>query len=236
MLKTKIEAACTDCALSQLCLPVALSLQDVSALEQIIDRPTPLGRGEYLFQAGDSFKSLYVVRSGSVKTYTVDSTGTQQITGFYLPGELFGLSSINEPSQNTTAQALERTSLCILPYNDLDALCETVPSLARQIIKVMSDEIRDDHALLSLVSKKRAESRLATFLLSVSSRLEKRKLPDEEFQLSMSRSDIGNYLGLAEETVSRMFTRFQDEGVISVNRKQIMLRDKIALQVICDSQ
>ena len=235
MLKAKIETACTECALSQLCLPVALSATDVAALEEIIDRPTPLSRGGYLFQAGDQFESLYVVRSGSIKTYTVDATGTEQITGFYLPGELFGLSSINETAQNTTAQALERTSLCILPYHDLDGLCETVPSLARQIMKVMSNEIRDDHALLTLVSKKRAESRLATFLLSISTRLKKRKLPDEEFQLSMSRSDIGNYLGLAEETVSRMFTRFQEDGVIRVNRKQVALLDKVALQGICDS-
>lgn len=235
MLKTTIETACSDCALSRLCLPVALSEEDVTQLEAIIERPKPLSRGDYLYQAGDVFESLYVVRSGAVKTFTVDSSGTEQITGFYLPGELFGLSGINEAEQNATAQALERTSLCVLPYAQLDHLCASVPSLSRQIMKVMSDEIREDHALLSLVSKKRAESRLATFLLSIAKRLKKRKLPDDSFQLSMSRSDIGNYLGLAEETVSRMFTRFQDEGLLCVQRKQIDLLDAEKLQAICDA-
>jgi len=234
MLKAKIETACTECALSRLCLPVALSEEDVASLEAIIDRPKPLSRGDYLYQAGDAFESLYVVRSGAIKTFTVDSGGTEQITGFYLPGELFGLSSINDVQQNATAQALERTNLCILPYADIDELCASVPSLARQIMKVMSDEIREDHALLTLVSKKRAESRLATFLLSVSQRLKKRKLPDDAFQLSMSRSDIGNYLGLAEETVSRMFTRFQEEGLLTVQRKQISLLNREGLQEVCD--
>ena len=160
MLRAKIETACTECALSRLCLPVALSEADVAALEAIIDRPKPLNRGDYLYQAGDPFNAIYVVRSGAVKTFTVDAGGTEQITGFYLPGELFGLSAINEDKQNGTAQALDRTSLCILPYTELDRLCAEVPSLSRQIMKVMSDEIREDHALLTLVSKKRAESRL----------------------------------------------------------------------------
>ncbi|RLA11713.1 MAG: transcriptional regulator FNR [Gammaproteobacteria bacterium] len=235
MLKAKIETACTECALSRLCLPVALSEEDVALLEEIIDRPKPLSRGDYLYQAGDKFEALYVVRSGAVKTFAVDPGGTEQITGFYLPGELFGLSAINEPRQNASAQALERTNLCILPYAELDRLCGSVPSLARQIMKVMSDEIREDHALLTLVSKKRAESRLATFLLSIAQRLKKRKLPDDSFQLSMSRSDIGNYLGLAEETVSRMFTRFQEEGLVTVQRKQVELLDHERLQQVCDS-
>jgi CRP/FNR family transcriptional regulator len=234
MLKAKIETACTECALSRLCLPVALSAEDVESLEEIIDRPKPLSRGDYLYQAGDAFEALYVVRSGAIKTFTVDPGGTQQITGFYLPGELFGLSGINEAEQNATAQALERTNLCILPYDDLDRLCADVPSLARQIMKVMSDEIREDHALLTLVSKKRAEARLATFLLSIAQRLKRRKLPDDSFQLSMSRSDIGNYLGLAEETISRMFTRFQEDGLLTVQRKQIDLVDRDGLQAVCD--
>ncbi|HAC34583.1 MAG TPA: transcriptional regulator FNR [Gammaproteobacteria bacterium] len=235
MLRAKIETACTECALSRLCLPVALSEADVAALEAIIDRPKPLNRGDYLYQAGDPFNAIYVVRSGAVKTFTVDAGGTEQITGFYLPGELFGLSAINEDKQNGTAQALDRTSLCILPYTELDRLCAEVPSLSRQIMKVMSDEIREDHALLTLVSKKRAESRLATFLLSIASRLEKRKLPDDSFQLAMSRSDIGNYLGLAEETVSRMFTRFQEDGLLTVQRKLITLEDKDRLEEICNA-
>lgn len=235
MLRAKIETACTECALSRLCLPVALSEADVAALEAIIDRPKPLNRGDYLYQAGDPFNAIYVVRSGAVKTFTVDAGGTEQITGFYLPGELFGLSAINGDKQNGTAQALDRTSLCILPYTELDRLCAEVPSLSRQIMKVMSDEIREDHALLTLVSKKRAESRLATFLLSIASRLEKRKLPDDSFQLAMSRSDIGNYLGLAEETVSRMFTRFQEDGLLTVQRKLITLEDKDRLEEICNA-
>ncbi len=235
MLKARIETACTECALSQLCLPVALSEADVEALEAIIDRSKPLSRGDYLYQAGDAFSALYVVRSGAVKTFTVDSGGTEQITGFYFPGELFGLSGINEVQQNATAQALERTSLCILPYDELDRLYADVPSLARQIMRVMSDEIRDDHALLTLVSKKRAESRLATFLLSIAQRLKKRKLPDDHFQLSMTRSDIGNYLGLAEETVSRMFTRFQEDRLVVVQRKQVSLLNRTGLQEVCDS-
>ncbi len=220
-----MKVACRECSLSRLCLPMGLDPSEMDRLDAIMSRPRPLRRGEHLFRAGDAFRSLYAVRSGSLKVYTPCEDGTEQVLGFHLPGELVGLDAIEEEQHVCSAKALETTTLCVMPYDRLYELAKDIQSLQHHFIKLMSKELARDEAMLLLLGKGNAEERLATFLLSLSQRFKDRGFSESEFNLSMSRHDIGNYLGLAVETVSRMFSRLQEEGVLSVHRKNIHIHD-----------
>jgi len=220
---SKIKIACQSCSLHELCLPLGLNGNDLEQLDEIIKRSHPLKKNQILFHQGDAFQSIYAVRSGSVKTLTVSDDGSEQITGFHLPGELVGLDAISEDVHPCTSKALETTSYCEIPFSQLEKLAGEIPGLRHQLLKIMSKEISHDANLLMLLGKKTAEERLASLLVSLSSRLKNRGFSETEFNLSMSRNDIANYLGLAVETVSRLFTRFQENGLISVNGKFVKI-------------
>lgn len=232
----QIKVACKDCNLFQLCLPVGIDEKELEELDNIIKRRRPLKRGDHLFQVGSPFQSIYAVRSGSIKTYTPTEDGYEQVTGFHLPGELLGLDAINLEHHPCAAKALETTSLCEIPFNRLEELSTHLPSLQHQMLKIMSKEILHDHSLLMLLGKKSAEERLAALLLSLSNRYQQRGFSPTDFYLSMSRNDIGNYLGLAVETVSRLFSRFQEEGVLDVQRKHVCITDLVQLRRIANTK
>jgi CRP/FNR family transcriptional regulator len=219
------QAHCNNCSLSTLCLPVSLGLTDIDRLDTIISKSSPLKKGALLFDQGQAFSSIFAVRAGSVKTYTVTPDGDEQITGFYFPGELIGLSGIDSGQYPNAARVLETTTVCNIPFARLDDLAGELPELRRQIMRTMSREIRDDQQMLLLLSKKTAEQRLATFLIRLSERFRLRGYSRTRFRLSMSRNEIANYLGLAIETVSRLFTRFQKSGLIQVEGKEIDITD-----------
>jgi len=216
-----LKTACKSCNLHDLCLPLGLDLDDIDALDDIIKRRKPLQKGEYLFHNGTEFNAIYAVRSGSIKTYTESEQGDEQITGLYLPGELLGLDAIHNQQHPCSAIALETTSLCEIPFNILEELSEKVPSLNQQLFRIMSKEIASDQTLLMLMAQKNAEERLAAFLVNLSTRLKQRNFSETEFFLSMSRKDIGNYLGLTIETISRTFSRFQSDGLLTTQRKYV---------------
>jgi len=220
---SKIRIACESCSLHQLCLPLGLQGDDLDRLEGIIKRSHPMKKNETIFHQGDRFQSIYAIRSGSVKTITVANDGSEQITGFHLPGELVGLDAVSSDCHPCSAKALETTSFCEIPFSQLEHLSGELPSLRHQLLKIMSKEITHDANLLMLLGKKTADERLASLLLSLSTRLSSRGFSATEFNLSMSRNDIANYLGLAVETVSRLFTRFQDQGLIKVDGKYVQL-------------
>ena len=226
-----IKVACQACSLNEICLPVGMEASDLDQLDAIIERKQPISRGEHLFQTGDNFRCLYAVRSGSLKTYTTSEDGAEQVMGFHLPGELVGLDAIANNQHPLSAKALETSSLCEVPFKDLELLSQQLPSLQHQMLRVMSQEIRDDEQNMVILGQKSAEERLAAFLISLSNRLQRRGFSANQFNLSMSRGDIGNYLGLALETVSRLFSRFQNEGLLRVDRKHIELlnRDKLRI-------
>jgi CRP/FNR family transcriptional regulator, anaerobic regulatory protein len=232
---SSIQVACENCSLHQLCLPLELSHNDIEELERIIKRRRPLQRGEHLFQAGDDFTSIYAIRSGSVKTFTTTDDGQEQVTGFHLPSELVGLDAITTDSHNCTARALETTSVCEIPFNRLQELGTRIPGLQRQLLRIMSREILEDQDLMIWLGKKTAEERLASLLLRISKRFNDRNFSAREFNLSMSRTDIANYLGLAVETVSRLFSRFQTDGLLSVDRKHVVIEDMEGLQRMAHS-
>jgi CRP/FNR family transcriptional regulator, anaerobic regulatory protein len=211
---------------------MGLEPADVERLEGIVRRARPLHRGDLLFQEGDRFRSLYVVKTGSVKSFAPNPEGGEQVLGFHLPGELIGLDAIDRDVHICSAAALDTAAVCEVPFARLEELTAVIPSLQRQLYRLLSKEIGDDTELLMVLGKKSAEERLAAFLLSLSRRLDKRGLSSTDIHLSMSRHEIGNYLGLAVETVSRLFTHFQEERLMRVERKHIQLHDLGALETL----
>ena len=168
-------------------------------------------------------QALYAVRSGTFKTYTINKQGEEQITGFHLAGDLLGFDAIANAKHPSFAKALETSMVCEIPYNTLDTLSNSMPKLKKQILRMMSTEIREDHEMLTLLNRKNAEQRLATFFSTLSSRYHARGLSASEFRLSMTRNDIGNYIGLTVETISRLLNRFDKNGLIAVNGKLITI-------------
>jgi len=200
-------------------------------LDNIVKRGKPLKKGEFLFHQGDAFSSIFAVRSGSLKTFSLNDDGSEQLTGFYLPSELLGLSGLHSERHPVSAQALETTSLCELPFAHLDELTAKLPALRRQLMRVMSREIQGDQQMMWLLSKKTADARIASFLLNLSSRFSVRGYSSSQFRLAMSRREMGNYLGLAVETVSRVFTRFTQNGLIEAEGKEVRILDA---KLLCD--
>ncbi|MCQ4319074.1 fumarate/nitrate reduction transcriptional regulator Fnr [Stutzerimonas stutzeri] len=223
------QANCNDCSLSGLCLPLSLNRQDMESLDEIVKRGRPLKKGETLFRQGDPFSSVFAIRSGALRTFSVTDAGEEQITGFHLPSEMVGLSGMDTETYPVSAQALETTSVCEIPFERLDELSVLLPQLRRQLMRIMSREIRDDQQMMMLLSKKSADERIATFLINLSARFSARGFSANQFRLPMSRNEIGNYLGLAVETVSRVFTRCQASGLLEAEGKEVRIRDSIRL-------
>lgn len=211
---------------------MGLAPEDVERLDEIVKRTRPLHRGDFLFREGDRFRSIYVVKTGSVKTFAPSAEGGEQVLGFHLPGEIIGLDAIDKDAHSCSAKVLETSAICEIPFARLEELTSSIPSLQHQMYRLLSKEIGQDTDMVLLLGKKNAEERLAAFLLGLSQRLQKRGLSPTDFYLSMSRHEIGNYLGLAVETVSRLFTRFQDDGLMRVDRKHIELLNLPALETL----
>jgi len=209
-----LSTACKNCSLHPLCLPLALSIDDMDILDGIIKRGRPIQKGEHLFYQGDEFKSIFAVRTGTVKTYTLTNEGEEQITGFHLASELVGLESYETITYPASAKVLETTNVCEIPVDRLDDLAGRMPELRRQLMRLMGKELREEQQMMLLLSKKSAEERIASFLINLAARFKHRGFSGTSFRLTMSRADIANYLGLAVETVSRVFTRFQKQGLL----------------------
>ena len=232
-LEQKDQLACEDCSLYRLCLPLGLHRDDLVQLDKIIKRSLSYKKGQTLFNLEDDFASLYVVRSGSFKTTISASNGREQVTSFYFPGEFIGLDAIHMDTYQSKAVALESSSVCELPAGSLQDLGSELPRLQVQLLTRVSKELAGDKSLMLLLGKKTSDEKLATYLLSLSQRFNDRGFSAKEFQLSMSRSDIANHLGLAVETVSRLFSRFQDNGLIAIKGKTISLTDVDKIQALC---
>lgn len=223
---------CKDCGIYGLCREVNGPDADLRLLDTIVRNRKMFKRGELLYRIGEPLRAVYAIRCGSVKTYVLTNDGRVQITGFHITGELLGLGAIAANHYTSEARVLESTMVCEVPIEVLEVYSEEIPSIRQQMIRIMSQEILDNQELMLLLGKKNSEERLATFLLSLSRRFEKRSYSPTKFNLSMSRSDIGNYLGMAEETVCRVFTRFQDDGLLTTERRQVQLLDLDRLKSI----
>jgi len=229
-----IKVTCSSCRLRNICLPADLNSTDLKKFEEIVKQPKPLQRGQKVFEPGDPFHYIYIVRSGTVQTFTTMSTGEQQVISFNLPGELVGLDGLGNDAFTSTAEAIEMTSLCEIKFSRLENMMGQCKPLQHEVHRFMGKELIVDQQLLIQLGKINAERRVAAFLLNLSDRLHARGFSASEFNLPMTRADIGNYLGLAVETVSRQMTHFQEQDIIAVSRKRITINDIDKLKSIAN--
>ena len=229
-----MQRACGTCSLQELCLPLGVNTADIELLEKIVHRSRPLPRGKYLFREGDPFTSIFVARSGAVKSYTVGQDGSEQIIGFHLPGELLGLDGLTDGVHAASARTLETVSVCEVPFERLEETARQVPALQHQLLRLMSREITKREGQLLSLGKQGPEQRLAVLLLSV--RFAQRGYSPTRFVLPMARIDIANFLGLAAETVSRLLRRLQDTQVLAIDGRAVEILDLPELHALAGAQ
>lgn len=227
-----IKVACSSCNLRELCLPMGLNDAEMDKLDHLISTRRRVKRGGSLFNTGDRFTSLYAVRSGFFKTCVTTADGRDQVTGFQMTGEVIGMDGIVNDHHSCDAIALEDAEVCVLPFDKLEQLSREFSTLQHHVHKIMSREIVRDHGVMLLLGSMRAEERLAAFLLNLVQRLHARGFSKSELILRMTREEIGSYLGMKLETVSRTFSKFVDEGVIEVKQRYVHIKDTAALQKI----
>ena len=231
-----IKTACSNCNLRELCLPLGLNLSEMEKLDELVSSRKRIKRGEHLYQAGQPFDAIYAIRSGFFKTDVLIEDGREQVTGFQMNGELLGLDGISTEIHSCNAVALEDSEVCTIPFSHLEGLSREIHTLQKHFHKVMSREIVRDHGVMMLLGTMRAEERLAAFLLNLSQRFTARGYSPAEFYLRMTREEIGSYLGLKLETVSRAFSRFQEEGLIAVQQKHVRILDIPGLKKLMTHQ
>ena len=227
-----IKAGCAGCSMHQLCLPMGLDEGDMDRLDQVIGRRRRVPRGERLYQIDQPFRNLYAIRFGHFKTYHIAATGDQQITGFQMAGELLGMDAISSERYQCNAEALEDCEVCEIPFAALEGLFGEVPNLLRHFHRIMSREITREQNVMLLLGNMRAEQRFAVFLVNLSARYAARGYSSTEFHLRMSREDIGNYLGLTIESISRLVARFKKLELLAVEKRGIALLDPARLKAM----
>ncbi len=216
---------CSTCVLGQFCLPVGLSSDDINKIDTLVTERVRLKKGESLYRQGDELTAVYGIKFGTLKTEYALPDGREQITGFHLPGEMLGLDGIGENHYQSNAIALEDSEACVVRFSDFESLARQIPSLQHQFHKILSRELTQDQRHLLSLGSLRAEERLASFLLNLSDRLAIRGYSPTEYHLRMSREEIGSYLGIQLETVSRLFSRFTESGLIQIKQRHIKLID-----------
>jgi CRP/FNR family transcriptional regulator len=225
-----LKTRCSNCSMRELCLPVGLEPDALRQLDDLVTKRVRLKKGELLYRAGDSFTALYAIRMGSCKTTVLAEDGREQVAGYHMLGDVIGMDGIGTERHGCQAVALEDTECCVLPFNELGELTRSVAPLQRNLYQALSREIGRSQSAMLLLGSMRAEERLAAFLLNLSQRYRERGYSSTEFVLRMTREEIGSYLGLKLETVSRLFSRFQQEGLIQVQGRSIKLLDIAALK------
>lgn len=225
-----LRASCSACSMHQLCLPMGLDEADINRLDAIIGRRRRIPRDGTLYRMGDLFTNLYAIRLGHFKTYQIDVGGEQQITGFQMAGELLGMDAISADRHHCDAVALEDSEVCEIPFPRLEELFGNIPTLLHHFHRMMSQEITREQSVMLLLGNMRAEQRFAAFLVNLSSRYAARGYSSTSFQLRMSREEIGNYLGLTIESISRLLSRFKKMGWLKVNNREIEIVDPVMLK------
>ena len=229
-----LKAACSSCNLRELCLPVGCLEPELERLDALVGTRRTVRRGETLFRTGEPFEAVYAVRTGFFKTRVSSNDGRDQVTGFQMAGELLGLDGISTDRHSCDAVALEDSQVCVIPYAQLEQLSREFTDLQRQFHKIMSREIVRDHGVMLLLGSMRAEARLAAFLLNLAQRLKARGFSPSSLVLRMTREEIGTYLGLKLETVSRCFSKLQEDRVLQVRQREVQILDQPALERLVD--
>lgn len=225
----QLRRGCSQCSLHQLCLPAGIDSRELERLDEIVKRKRPIERGERLFRLGDSLQAVYVAREGAFKTITLTEEGEEQVIGFHLPGELIGLDALGSGAHRCEAVALGPAQVCEVPFDDLSTVAAQLPSLQMQLLRVIGQSVGRDHDHLEMLVRRQANERIALFLHGLGERLRHLGQSPTDIRLPMSREDIARFLGLALETVSRGFTRLQEDGVIAVHGRRVEIVDPVEL-------
>ncbi len=225
-----IKVACSNCNLRELCMPVGLQPQELQRIDDIVATRRKIRRKETLFASGERFTALYAIRTGVFKTQVTAEDGREQVTGFQMAGEIMGLDGIVNDHHTCDAVALEDSEVCVMPFERIEELSREVTALQRHVHQIMSREIVREHGVMLLLSSMRAEERLAAFLLNLLQRLHARGFSASELVLRMTREEIGSYLGLKLETVSRTMSKFAEDGLVEVNQRHVRILDAEALR------
>ncbi len=226
----RLRAACSTCSLRELCLPAGLDPRELEKIDGMVNRRRSIRRGDYLYRSGAALESLYAIRTGFMKSCVLHEDGREQVAGFHMMGDLMGLDAIGSERHICDAVALEDSEVCEIPLAVLERLSRDMPSLQQHFHRILSREIVRDHGVMLLLGTMRAEERLAAFLLNLSQRFAARGYSQSEFYLRMTRQDIGSYLGLKLETVSRALSRFHEEKFIEVRTRHLKILDMDALR------
>jgi CRP/FNR family transcriptional regulator len=221
----RLQTLCSNCSVKHVCWPTGLNKKEVDKLDELVHFRRRVKRGEEIYHMGDPFDSIYAIRSGAFKTTVLHDDGREQVTGFQMTGEVLGLDGISADKHNCNAVALEDSELCVISFQQLERLSREIGILQRHVHRLMSGEIIREFGIMMLLGSMRAEERLATFLLNISQRLRARGYSPTDFHLRMTREEIGSYLGMKLETVSRTFSKFQAQGLISAHQKQTSILD-----------
>jgi CRP/FNR family transcriptional regulator len=227
-----IKVACSNCNLRELCMPVDLSKEDLDRIDDLVGTRRKIKRGTTLFRNGEKFTSLYAIRTGFFKTCVASEDGRDQVTGFQMAGEVVGLDGIVNDYHTCDAVALEDAEVCVMAFDRIEEFSREINSLQRHIHKIMSREIVREHGVMLLLGSMRAEERLATFLLNLVQRLHARGFSQSELILRMTREEIGSFLGLKLETVSRTFSRFVEDHIVEVKQRHVRILNTTALREI----
>lgn len=228
------HASCANCILPELCLRAGLAPDEIQRLDQLVYVRRGLARGEYLYRAGDAFSTLYAIRSGFFKNDLVLKDGRNQIMGFHMPGEVLGVDGIGTGSYTCNAVALAEAEVCAIPLARLEDISHDAHDFSHRLHQIMSQEIVRDQRVMLLLGGEGAEVRLAAFLVDISQRFAARGYSASNFELPMTREEIGSFLGLKLETVSRMFSRLQRESLIAVHQRHIRILDAAGLRRMLD--
>lgn len=227
-----IKIACANCNMRELCMPIGLTQDELNRIDEMIGSRRKVKRGETLFHNGERFTNLYAIRTGFFKTCITSEDGRDQVTGFQMAGEIIGMDGIVNDHHSCDAVALEDAEICAMPFAQIEALSREVNALQHHVHKIMSREIVREHGVMLLLGSMRAEERLAAFLLNLAQRLHSRGFSQSELILRMTREEIGSYLGLKLETISRTFSRFVEDGIVAVKQRHVHILNTSALQDI----
>ena len=236
MTDNSFKVACSNCNLRELCMPIGLEVTDMKKLDEVVATRRQVKQGQMLFGNGDAFTSLYAIRTGFFKTCVSNEDGREQVTGFQMAGEIIGLDGIVTDHHSCNAIALEDAEVCVMPFANVEELSREFPVLQRHVHKVMSREIVRENGMMMMLGNMRAEERLAAFLLNLVQRLHARGFSQSEMILRMTREEIGSYLGLKLETISRTFSKLSDDGIIEVKQRYVKILAPDELKKIFNPQ
>jgi CRP/FNR family transcriptional regulator len=231
-----IKVACSNCNLRELCMPMGLNDDEMKRIDEVVATRRKIPRGETLFRNGEKFNALYAIRTGFFKTCISSEDGRDQVTGFQMAGEIIGLDGIVSDQHTCDAVALEDAEVCVMTFDRIEELSREINALQRHVHKIMSREIVREHGVMLLLGSMRAEERLAAFLLNLVQRLHARGFSQSELVLRMTREEIGSYLGLKLETVSRTFSKFVEDGIVEVKQRHVRILNTDALKLLVNPQ